>query len=154
MSRHYDAIVVGASADGLVAAIVLAQAGSKVLLVESQPEPGGTLREIEFAPGYRAAPLAPDLGHVDPQVLRATGLALPATVTAATPLVALGGGEPLRLERSIAATAAGLAKHAPKDAGAWPAFATRLAALAGFLEKLYRLPAPAVYSCPLTIPAR
>lgn len=144
MTRHYDIVVVGGSADGLVAATVLARAGSQVLLIEAQSEVGGTLREIEFAPGYRAAPLAPDLGHLDAEVLRATGLSLPATVTVDSPMVALGEGEPLRLERSVAATAAGLRTHSARDAEAWPAFAARMESLAGFLGQLYRLPAPAI----------
>jgi len=144
MTRHYDTVVAGGSADGLVAATVLARAGSKVLLIEAQPELGGTLREIEFAPGYRAAPLAPDLGHVDQEILRATGLSLPAAVTVDSSLVALGEGEPLRLESSISATAAGLRTHSTRDADTWPAFAARIEALAGFLGQLYRLPAPAI----------
>ncbi len=70
MSREFDSIVIGASADGLVAATVLARAGRRVLVLEAEREPGGTPREFEFAPRFRAAPLAADLGHVHEDVLR------------------------------------------------------------------------------------
>ena len=56
MARTFDSIVIGGDPEGLVAAIGLAQRGSKVLLVEEHAELGGVFREIEFAPGFRAAP--------------------------------------------------------------------------------------------------
>ncbi len=138
MTRVFDSIVIGGGVDGLVAATVLARSGSTVLLVEAQPELGGTFREIEFATGFRAAPLAPELGHVDPRVLEATGAVLPVAMTPDPVVVSIGQGEPLLLRRSIAATAAGLARHSAKDAAAWPAFSARMHALAGFLAELYR----------------
>jgi phytoene dehydrogenase-like protein len=142
MTRRYDIVVVGAGADGLVAATVLARGGSKVLLLEAQPEPGGTLQEFEFAPGYRAAPLAQDLGYLAPEVLQATGLALPAAVAEPAPVVALGDGEPLALHRSIEDTVAGLRRLAPRDAAAWPGFAASFARWSGFLGQVYRQPCP------------
>ena len=140
MTRAFDSIVIGGGADGLVAATVLARSGSIVLLVEAQPELGGTFREIEFAPGFRAAPLAPELGHVDAAVLAATGAVLPVAMTPDPVVVSIGEGGPLLLRRSIAATAEGLARHSAKDVAAWPAFCARMQALAGFLAELYRAP--------------
>jgi phytoene dehydrogenase-like protein len=142
MSRAFDSIVIGGGADGLVAATVLARSGSTVLLVEAQAELGGTFREIEFAPGFRAAPLAPDLGHVDAEVLRETGAVLPGAITPEPVTIALGDGEPLLLGRSVAATAEGLKGHSAKDGAAWPSFAARMHALAGFLAALYRQAPP------------
>jgi len=144
MTRRYDIIVAGAGVDGLVAATVLARSGSKVLLLESQAEPGGTLREVEFAPGYRVAPLAPDLGHVAPEVWKATGVTLAAEAAPPTPVVALDGGETLPLHGSVEATAAALARHAPADAAAWPAFTASFSRWTGFLGQLYRQPCPAL----------
>lgn len=142
MSRRYGSIVIGGSADGLIAATALAQSGSTVLLVEAQAELGGTFREIEFAPGYRAAPLAPDLGHIDAAILQATGAMLPGAITPDPATIALGDGEPLQLRRSIAATAEGLKSRSTKDAAAWPAFCARMHALSGFLAELYRRAPP------------
>lgn len=141
MSREYDSVVIGASADGLVAATMLARARQRVLLLEAAREAGGTLREIEFAPGFRAAPLAPDLGHVHEDVLRATGAVLPAAVAPDPCAVALGEGGPLAIGRTAAATAAGLQRFSAKDAAAWPAFAAEMHTLAGFLGELFRRPA-------------
>lgn len=138
MTRIFDSIVIGGGADGLVAATMLARSGSTVLLLEAQAELGGTFREIEFAPGFRAAPLAPDLGHIDAEVLHATGAMLPGAVTPDPVTIALGDGEPLLLRRSIAATVESLKGHSAKDAAVWPAFAARMQALAGFLAELYR----------------
>jgi len=142
MSRSFDAVVVGGGSNGLVAAITLARRGSKVLLAEASCELGGILREIEFAPGYRAAPLS-DAGYLSPRVVRATGLgALAEEIPANAPIVALGEGEPLQLHRDIARTARVLKRLSPKDAEHWPAFAQQVEKFTGFLVRLYRGPPP------------
>ncbi|MHB8752843.1 MAG: phytoene desaturase family protein, partial [Aggregatilineales bacterium] len=49
----YDAVVVGAGPNGLAAAIVLAQAGMSVLIIEAKPTIGGGTRSAELTlPGY------------------------------------------------------------------------------------------------------
>lgn len=53
MSRTYDAVVVGAGPNGLVAANVLADAGWDVLLLEAQPEVGGAVKSAaDVHPGF------------------------------------------------------------------------------------------------------
>ena len=50
----YDAIIIGAGHNGLVTAIVLADAGWKVLILEAQPRPGGCVQTAEATlPGFR-----------------------------------------------------------------------------------------------------
>jgi phytoene dehydrogenase-like protein len=112
-NASYDAIVVGAGPNGLAAAIVLAQAGRSVLLVEAHARVGGGARTDELtlpsfahdvcssihpmavaSPFIRSLPLAQwGLSWIDPPA----PLAHP-----------LDDGEAVLLERSLEATAGGL----------------------------------------------
>jgi phytoene dehydrogenase-like protein len=74
-----DVILVGAGANGLVCAIVLARAGLRVHVLEDRPAVGGGCRtEFPFAaaPRLAASTGTHRLGFVPPDLLRQLGLTL------------------------------------------------------------------------------
>lgn len=116
-----DAIVVGAGPNGLAAAITLARAGRTVRVYEAADEPGGGTRTAELTlPGFRhdrcstILPLtiaSPFFASID---LAAHGVEL---VQPDAPVAhPLDGGRAVVLERSVAATGAGLGGD---DGRAW-----------------------------------
>jgi len=144
----FDTVVIGAGVNGLVAAIALARAGERVLVVDQADELGGEHRAIEFALGFRASPLAPDLGWIPPEVRRGAGLAerlAELEVTADPTVVGVdGNGGLLPLLRNPAAAAERLRHYSPRDAIQWSRFSGRIARLAGFLGTLYGAPPPRI----------
>lgn len=117
-----DAVVIGAGPNGLAAALTLARAGRSVQVLEAAPTIGGGTRTQELTlPGFRhdvcstILPLtaaSPFFRTVD---LAAHGVEL---VHPDAPVAhALDGGRSAVLERSVAATAAGLGDA--HDARAW-----------------------------------
>ncbi len=113
MVAELDAVVVGAGPNGLVAAVTLAQAGRRVLVVEANARPGGGART--------EALLRPDVLHDVCSAIHPLGLASP--VLRELPLSQHGlrwiqpdipvahpldGGRAAVLHRSITETAAGL----------------------------------------------
>lgn len=145
MARRVDTVVIGGGADGLVAAIGLARAGSKVLVLESSPTLGGALSEIEFAPGFRAAPLASDVGWIPRDVAIGAGLTPLAEIASDPTMVApTGDGDLLTLSRSVPETIAGLRRYSPRDAERWPAFIEHVQTITQFLSRLYLVPPPRI----------
>ena len=53
MSERYDAVVIGAGHNGLVAATYLAHGGLEVLVLEQRDLVGGACVTEELFPGYR-----------------------------------------------------------------------------------------------------
>lgn len=138
-----DVVVIGGGANGLLAAAVLGRAGRRVGLVEGAEALGGQGRVVEFAPGFRAAPLGFDSGWLPPPIARTLGLPSPDTqVSDGSIAVPVSGGGFLVLPADAARAADAIRPFSAGDASKWPAFTTRLHRLAGFLAALYQTPAP------------
>jgi phytoene dehydrogenase-like protein len=139
----YDVIVIGGGANGLVAAAGLGRGGLRVLLLERDEALGGEGRLVEFAPGFRAAPLGVDAGWLPDPIASALGIGnLPRAAGDADIAVAVEPGKFLALSRDAGRAAEAIAAHSPADAAKWPEFTARMRKLTGFLEALYQAPAP------------
>ena len=124
---RYDAIVIGAGANGLVAAHYLTRAGKRALVVEQ----------------HQTMDPSADVGWVPPQVLKELGVR---TVTIEAPdpslTIPLPAGGTLELSRDVAKSAEAIRRVSPADADKWPEFSARMRTLASVLEKLYLAPPP------------
>ena len=130
-AARWDAIVIGADVNGLVAAHYLARAGRRVLVVEPDGKPDNRL----------------DVGWVPPQIVRELGLAgKELRVEQPDPWITapLDGGDRLELWRDVAKSALSIRRLSNTDAAQWPEFCARMWRLAGVLKALYVQPAPDV----------
>ena len=144
-TQGFDTIVVGGGANGLVAATLLARAGRRLLLLERAAEIGGQGRTVEFAKGFRLAPLGGDPGWLPPALAKDLGLEGLERDGRDAPLsVSVEPGKFLTLSRDARKAAEAIRTHSVEDARKWPEFTARLRALAGFLEVLYQAEAPDV----------
>jgi len=128
---RWDAIVIGADVNGLVAAQYLARGGRRVLVIGQRD----------------AADAYPDVGWVPPKMIRELGLQHNGlSISQPDPWITapLAGGGRLELWRDVAKSADAIRRISPADAAKWPEFCTRMRRLAGVLEALYVQPAPDV----------
>jgi phytoene dehydrogenase-like protein len=145
----WDAVVIGAGHNGLVAAAYLARSGLRTLVLERRERLGGAADTAELGPHLRVPALAHTVGRLRPSIqrdlgLKGHGLSLMAPdvrVFAPRP-----DGEPIVLWDDVARTAAGLRAISTADADAYAGFDAQVRALGRFLDELGRATPPDIRS--------
>src|SRR4051812_10149883 len=82
---RYEAAIIGAGPEGLVASIVLARAGRRVIVLEKSDAPGGRATTMQFHPGFRASPYADELPPMSHRLYRNLGLPRHGAILAPAP---------------------------------------------------------------------
>ena len=142
--NKYDAIVIGAGHNGLVAAAYLAKAGKNVLVLERREVPGGTLVTEEFD-GFKADTL--QSGTLRPDIIRDLSLPRfsfkpkPASANSAF-ISLLSDSDNLILDTDPAKAADAIKRFSAKDAARWPDFLAFMSKATAFLDAAYCTPMP------------
>jgi len=145
MNETYDAIIIGAGHNGLVAAATLAAAGQRVLVLEGRDTLGGAAGTEAVWPGYRVDSGATDAALFQDEIVQKLDLTRhgltfethPALLFAPQP-----DGRALTLWRDEARTVAEIARFSARDAERWPAFARQVTRMAGLLRGMLLLAPP------------
>ena len=142
--RSYDAIVVGAGHNGLVAGFSLARAGLRTLVLERRDIVGGACNTEEFAPGYRASTGAYVLSMLRESIWRDMDLVRRGIhVDAAGPtLNVYPDGAHYYLDDDMALTLEETRRFSERDARALPVFEEELASLAQAVLPSFEWTAP------------
>ena len=148
---RYDAVVVGAGPNGLVAANHLLDAGWSVLVLEAQPEVGGAVRSARdvhpdfvhdtFSSFYPLAKASPVMGHLGLEEHGLRWRHAPAVLGHPT-----ADGEWALLHCDRERTALGLEKQHPGDGPAWLELCERWDAIGDDLVGALMSPFPPVRS--------
>lgn len=137
MPRRWDAIVIGAGHNGLVAAAYLARAGRQVLVLERRDLVGGCAVTEERWPGFKVSTAAYVNSLFRPTIVRELELAqhgfamLPRSPSSFTPLP---DGRSLLMGPDRAMTHHEVAKFSRRDAEALPRYEALLERIAAVLE--------------------
>lgn len=145
--RNFDAIVIGAGHNGLVAANYLAKAGKKILVLERRAVAGGQLATMSFEGSAAFDALHPG-GQLRPDIIRDLELAkhgltaAPSVLPVYRSLLPEGRQLYLIADGKDAQTLASIGELSARDAQRWPEFVAFMDTAAAFLDAAYRTPMP------------
>ena len=143
--ESYDAIIIGAGHNGLVAAAYLAKAGKKVLVLERRSMLGGIAATEEIYPGFKFSTCAHRAESFAPEIIRDLALRqhglelLPLDPPLFAPLRDGGG---LIIPSDPVRAAASIGRFSQRDAEKFAAFCALAKDLSLFLRALYGVPLP------------
>ncbi len=145
MTKHYDAVVIGAGHNGLVTAAYLARAGKRVTVLERRDVVGGAAVTQEFHPGFKVDVGAHRIGGFHPTVTKDLALAQNGVRLVPTDPVVfapLKDGRHLLLWRDPEATIEAIRSFSLADADRWSDFNARIAGITKFLRAVYATTPP------------
>jgi len=137
--RTWDAVVIGAGHNGLVAAAYLARAGLSTLVLERRERVGGIADTVELVPGARVPAVAHTVGRFKPSVVRDLGLQAHGLTFVAPDVRVFApalDGSAITLYADVARTADGLRARSGHDAAAWAGFDRLVRSLGKFLAEM------------------
>ncbi len=135
--KKYDAIIVGAGHNGLIASCYLARAGKNVLVLERRHVIGGATVTEEVVPGFKFSRLAYVNSLFRPEIIRELRLKsygfqlLPRNPSSFTPFP---DGQYLFMGPDLETTKREIAKFSTKDAEAFPRYEKMLEKLVTVIE--------------------
>lgn len=139
MAESFDAIIIGAGHNGLVAGFYLARAGLRVCLLERLDTVGGCAVTEEFAPGFRNSVASYTVSLLQPKVIRDMRLHERGYRVVERPIsnfLPLDDGGYLKVGGGLPRTQAEFARFSAKDAAALPAYWAMLDDVADVLRAL------------------
>jgi phytoene dehydrogenase-like protein len=142
---NYDAIIIGAGHNGLVAAAYIAKSGKKVLVLERRPIVGGIAATEEVFSGFKYSTCAHLASAFSSKIcadldLKKHGLELlPVDPLLFAPSL---DGRSLVIPSDPVRTAEEIGRFSKNDAAKFAAFCSLLKRLSAFLLTLYALPLP------------
>lgn len=135
-ASHYDAIIIGAGHNGLVAAAYLAKHGKKVLVLERRSIIGGSVVTESFADGFTVDSVQTG-GTLRPDIIQDLKLALPKVSERPAFISLLPDGNSLILDSDLSKATESIKKFSEKDAARWGEFVRFMNKSAMILEKAY-----------------
>ncbi len=153
MKNNYDAIIIGAGHNGLVAAASLAKAGKKVLVLEQRDNLGGAAATEELFPGFKVNSGSNDAGLFQNEITKALSLSSHGLEFSDSPVLLFApqlDGSSLTLYQDVEKSVKEIAKFSQKDAQQYPEFVAKVGRMAKVLQQMMLVRSPDLLNRPLS----